>query len=291
MCPPNVNTCGFAMGPAFYGTKSVSTIDGAAHDNVGAYEFALPWHGDPKPVAPQTQYGMDTSNVAAINDTTGVAYVWEITRGAPDGSFVNQGAGIVAVTLGKTQPIATRKGPLLTGPDSVQLGLLAILRSGAYIYNYNTQGTFGNIIVGRVKANDAAFDASKYEYLVFPTSDKAAPVWKRGIPAAKDVSRYGMRTAESSRRFACGQYGSVIWSSYFQRYMLMCTLYYSFSFFYLAEKPWGPWSTGYKVLSSESGWGGYGISAHPGWSSKPNELYFSQGPNGPLNMFKLTFEY
>jgi hypothetical protein len=73
--------------------------------------------------------------------------------------------------------------------------------------------------------------------------------------------------------------------------VLMCTLYYDFSFFYVAANPWGPWSRGYKVLTSGSGWGGYGISAHPGWSTKSNELYFSQGPNGPFNMFKLTFDY
>lgn len=291
MCSPDIDTCGFAMGPAFYGTKSVSVIDTAAHSNVGDYEFALPWHGDPKPVAPQSQYGMDTSNVAAINDTTGIAYVWEITRGGPDGSFVDQGAGIVAVTLGKTQPIATRLGPLLTGPKSVQLGLFAALRSRAYIYNYNQQGPFGNIIVGRVKANDAAFDARNYEYLVFPADSEATPVWKRGIPAAIDVARYGMRTAETGGRFACSQYGSVVWSSYFQRYMLMCNLYLDYTFFYLAKEPWGPWTRAYMLLSASSGWNGYGISAHPGWSSKSNELYFSQGPNGPLNMFKVTFDY
>ncbi|KEQ68669.1 hypothetical protein M436DRAFT_86235 [Aureobasidium namibiae CBS 147.97] len=291
MCSPDIDTCGFAMGPAFYGTKNVSVIDAVAHSNVGAYELALPWHGDPKPVAPQSQYGMDTSNIAAINDTTGIAYVWEITRGGPDGSFVDQGAGIVAVTLGKTQPIAKRLGPLLTGPESVQLGLFATLRSKGYIYNYNQQGPFGNIIVGRVKANDAAFDARKYEYLLFSADGDATPVWRRGIPAARDATRYGMRTAEIGGRFACSQYGSVFWSSYFQRYILMCNLYLDYSFFYLAERPWGPWTRAYMVLSGDSGWNGYGISAHPGWSSKPNELYFSQGPNGPLNMFKLTFEY
>jgi hypothetical protein len=291
MCSPDLDTCGFSMGPAFYGTKNVSVIDAAAHSNVGAFQFASPWHGDPKPIAPQSQYGMDTSNIAAINDTTGVAYVWEITRGGPDGSFVDQGAGVVAVTVGETKPIATRLGPLLTGPVSVQLGLFAILQSQAYIYNYNQQGPFGNIIVGRVKANNAAFDASKYEYLVYPTDGNATPVWIRGIPAAKDAARYGMQTAESNGRFACGQYGSMFWSSYFQKYVLMCTLYYDFSFFYVAGNPWGPWSRGYKVLTSGSGWGGYGISAHPGWSTKSNELYFSQGPNGPFNMFKLTFDY
>jgi hypothetical protein len=291
MGSPSIDTCGFSMGPAFYGTRIVSVINATAHINIAAYQFASPWHGDPKPIAPQPQYGMDTSSIAAINDTSGIAYVWEITRGGPDGSFVDQGAGIVAVTLGETQPIATRLGPLLTGPKSVQLGLFSVLRSQGYICNYNQQGPFGNVIAGRVKADDAAFDARKYEYPVFPAEDEATPVWKRGIPAARDAAQYGMRTVESGGRFVCGQYGSVFWSSYFQRYMLMCTLYYNFSFFYLAEKPWGPWTRGHMLLSGESGWGGYGISAHPGWSTKPNELYFSQGPNGALDMFKPTFEY
>jgi hypothetical protein len=128
--------CGFSMGAAFYGTKSVSVINASAHSNVGDFTFASPWHGDPKPESPQSQYGMDTSNVVPINDTTGVAYIWEITRGAPDTPYANKGAGVVAVTLGATQPIATRVGPLLTGPDSVGLGIFAIIRDDRYIYNY-----------------------------------------------------------------------------------------------------------------------------------------------------------
>lgn len=283
--------CGFSMGAAFYGTKSVSVIDATAHSNIGDYTFASPWHGDPKPEPPQSQYGMDTSNVVPINDTTGIAYVWEITRGAPDGSYSDKGAGVVAVTLGKTQPIATRVGPLLTGPGSVGLGIFAIIRVQQYIYNYNQQGPFGNILVGRVKAGDAAFDASRYEYLVFPPDNKTSPVWKRGIPKAENAAQYGMRTAESDGRFACQPYGSVIWSNYFQKYMLMCTLYLHYTFFYLAPNPWGPWTRGYNLLPGDSGWSGYGVSAHPRYSTKDNELYFSQGPSGPLNMFKLTFHY
>jgi hypothetical protein len=235
MCSPSIDTCGFSMGPAFYGTKNVSVINATANSKIAGYRFAAPWHEDSKPIAPQSQYGMDTSSIAAIDDTSGVAYVWEITRGVLDNCFVDPGAGIVAVTLGKTQPIATRLGPLLTGPESVQLGLFSVLRSQGYIYNYNQQGPFGNIIVGRVKANDAAFDARRYEYLVFPAEGDTAPVWKCGIPAARDAAQYGTRTAESEGRFACGQYGSVIWSSYFRRYMLMCTLNYNFIFFYLAK--------------------------------------------------------
>lgn len=280
------------MGPAFYGTRDVSIIDAAAYTSISGYSFAIPWPGDPKPVSPQTSYGMDTSNIAQINKTTGVAYVWEITRGAPDESHVDQGAGIVAVTLGSEKPIAQRVGPLLTGPDSVQLGLLAIINAGGYIYNYNQQGPFGNILVGRVKADEHAFDAQNYEYLIFPPDSTTAAQWVQGIPKSNDAANYGMRTSESTGRFTCSQYGSVTWSEYFSKYMLMCNLYLNFTFFYLADDPWGPWTAGYKLLS-DSGWLGYGVNAHPHWSQrgKENELYFSQGPNGPFNMFKVTFHY
>lgn len=292
MCRSEETICGFDMGPAFYGTGHVSVIDAAAYTSISGYSFAVAWPGDPKPVLPQTSYGMDTSNIAQINATTGVAYVWEITRGAPDGSHVDQGAGIVAVTLGSDKPIASRVGPLLTGPESVQLGLMAIINAGGYIYNYNQQGPFGNILVGRVKADQSAFDAQNYEYLIFPSNSTSATQWIRGIPAAKDAANYGMRTSESTGRFTCGQYGSVTWSIYFSKYMLMCNLYLNFTFFYLADNPWGPWNGGYKLLS-DSGWLGYGVDAHPQWSprGKENVLYFSQGPNGPFNMFKVTFNY
>jgi len=292
MCGSNVSICGFDMGPAFYGTRHVSVIDASAYSSISGYAFALPWSGDPKPVSPQTTYGMDTSNIVPINKTTGIAYVWEITRGAPDGTHVDQGAGVVAVTLGPTKPMAQRVGPLLTGPESVQLGLLAIIDVDEYIYNYNQQGPFGNILVGRVKAGEAAFDAQEYEYLAFPSDLETAPEWVTGIPDAKDAGSYGMRTSETTGRFTCGQYGSVTWSEYFSKYMLMCNLYLNYTFFYLADNPWGPWTAGFKLLS-DSGWLGYGVDAHPQWTSrgKENELYFSQGPNGPLNMFKVTFNY
>jgi hypothetical protein len=292
MCGSLLTACGFDMGPVFYGTYQVTVIDTAAYSTISDYGFVLPWHGDPQPVSPQTAYGMDTSNIVQINKTTGIAYVWEIARGAPDGSHVDHGAGVVAVTLGPTKPIGTRVGPLLTGPESVQLGLMSIIIAGGYIYNYNQQGPFGNVLVGRVEADETAFNAQEYEYLVF-SNDSTTPLkWTAGIPAAADAASYGMRTSESTGRFTCSQYGSVTWNKYFSKYMLMCNLYLNFLFFYLADDPWGPWTGGFKLLS-DSGWLGYGVNAHPQWSSRgeENELYFSQGPNGPLNMFKLTFRY
>ena len=180
----------------------------------------------------------------------------------------------------------------MTGPDSVTLGLLGVLSDGDYIYNYNQQGPFGNILVGRVKAGDEAFQASNYEYLIFPSSTSSTPKWISGIPAAKDAATYGMRSSEAEGRFACNSYGSVNWNNYFQKYMLMCNLYLDYTFFYLADNPWGPWSENYKVIGDD-GWLGYGVNAQPSYSPGGDHkvLYFSQGNNGPLNTFKLTFDY
>ena len=158
------------MGPAFYGTSSVLTIDTDGVTNVNDNDFLQPWSDDTAPLAPQTGWGMDTSNVAAINDTHGVAYGWEIWRGASDGSIVDRGVAVASITLGDTKPIATRVGPLLTGPDAIQLGLLATLRDGDYIYTYSIGGS-SNLIIGRVPASDSVFDLSQYTFLQAGTSD------------------------------------------------------------------------------------------------------------------------
>ncbi|KAK8247637.1 hypothetical protein HDK77DRAFT_481127 [Phyllosticta capitalensis] len=286
-CMPDWTVCGFSMGPAFYGTTDVMTVNTSAVQYAQDWNFAQPWSGDPTPQAPQTGWGMDTSNIAAINDTHGVAYAWEIWRGASDGSYVDRGNAVVAVTLGATKPIATRMGPLLSGPNAVQMGLLSILRDGDYIYSYSMGGPTG-IVVGRVKAGDDAFDATKYQFL--QANDFATWGTPGSIPPGSTTT-YGMKTAESSGKFACNVYGSVFYSNYFQKYVMICTIYMSFTNMYVADNPWGPWSSQYGLLS---GWGaGYGSHAHPEYSPNGShkELYFSQGPNGPFNMFKLTFNF
>ena len=57
---------------------------------------------------------------------------------------------------------------------------------------------------------------------------------------------------------------------------------------YTSDTPWGPWSTEYGLLSD---WGaGYGSHAHPEYNEDNGKTwYFSQGPNGPFNVFKVTF--
>ena len=94
----------------------------------------------------------------------------------------------------------------------MQLGLLTILDSGEYIYNYNQQGPFGNILLSRVKAGKAALDAQEYEYLSFPPDSTTDPERVAGILDAKDAGSYGIRTSETTGRFTCTQYSSVTWN-------------------------------------------------------------------------------
>ncbi|KAK0647941.1 hypothetical protein DIS24_g7232 [Lasiodiplodia hormozganensis] len=288
-CAGDWRVCGFSMGPAFYGTNSVMVVNTTSVALVQDNDFATVWPGDPAPQAPQTAWGMDTSNVAPINDTHGIAYAWEIWRGAPDGSFVDRGNAVVAVTLGETKPIATRVGPLLSGPDAMQMGHLAILRDGDYIYSYSMGGPSG-IMVSRVAASDDALDAAKYEFLVARRSD--SPTWKTpGTVPAPTSTEYGMQTANADGTFGCNVYGSVFYSNYLRKYVIICTAYMHFTNIYVADQPWGPWSAEYGLLE---GWGaGYGSHAHPEYSpgGSHKEVYFSQGPNGPFNIFKVTFDF
>ncbi|ETN45660.1 uncharacterized protein HMPREF1541_09493 [Cyphellophora europaea CBS 101466] len=284
MCTPDYTVCGFAMGPAFYGTDDVMTIntDGVTHVNNN--DFLQAWAGDAQPQKPQTSWGMDTSNVAAINDTHGVAYARQIWRGAPDGSFNDQGNVVAAITLGDTQPVATRMGPLLTGPDVVEMGLLAIMRDGDYIYIYSMGGP-SKITVSRVHASDDVFDSTKYESLEYGSATE----WSAGIPGKTD-DKYGMTTANPGGQFGCSVYGSAFYNNYLKKYTIICNVYMSFTNMYTSDTPYGPWSVEYPLLS---GWNGYGSHAHPEYSpgGSHKEIYFSQGPNQKFNMFKVTFGY
>ncbi|KAF2153582.1 hypothetical protein K461DRAFT_278392 [Myriangium duriaei CBS 260.36] len=291
-CAAGYSACSFSMGASFYGTDKVDTINSSAYPDVYSYTFAQPWKGDPKPVAPQSQYGMDTSNIVPINETTGLAYAYEVTRGDPSVPVINKGNAVLKVTLGPNNPVATRMGPLLTGNDTVSLGLLSIMREGDYIYNYNVDGGAGNVMVGRVKASDAAFDRTQYEYLTYASSNTSKPVWKKGIPTIAGASAFGMTTAEANGRFACQHYGDVYFNNYFERYMLLCNCFNDYTLFYLASNPWGPWSQGYLLLMPPNRLG-YGVNAHPSYSPGGNHktMYFSQGPNTVFNLYKVEFNY
>lgn len=275
------------MGPAFYGTDDVMVVNTTGVVNVQDNNFMQAWSGDPAPVAPQTAWGMDTSKVAPINDTHGVAYAWEIWRGASDGSIVQRGNAVAAITLGSTKPVATRVGPLLTGPDAIALGLLAILRDSDYIYTYSIGGP-SNIIVGRASADDSVFDATKYQFL----SHGSSTDWVSGIPEGSTTS-IGATTANPSGQFGCAVYGSVFYSDYLQQYVIICNIDLSFVNMYTSPTPYGPWSAEYGLMSASTDAHvsrSYGSMVHPEYSNT-NEIYMSLGPNSVFNMFRITFNY
>ena len=301
LCNPDYTVCGFAMGPAFYGTDDVGLINTDGITQIQDNDFVQAWEGDAPPESPQTHWGMDTSNVAAINETHGVAFARQIWRGAPDGSYADQGNAVASITLGEKKPVASRMGSLLTGPDVVELGLLAIMRDGDHIYIYSIGGPSG-ITVSRVRASDDVFDLSKYDSLLYtisytisnPNAPAPPPVWQAGLPSKDDsnstsTQMHGMTTAEADGKFACSVYGSVFYNNYLNKYTILCNTFMSFTNMYLSSTPFGPWSPGYNLLSNVTG---YGSHAHPEYSPGGDHkvMYFSQGPNEKFNMFKVSFE-
>lgn len=285
-CAGNWEICGFSGGAAFYGTDSVMVVNTSDVVSVQDNNFLVPWSGDGSPTVPQSTWGMDTSNVAPINDTHGVAFAWEIWRGASDGSIVNKGNAVAWITLGDTKPIATRDGPLLTGPNTIQLGLLAILRDGDYIYSYS-MGGLSKIIVGRVLA-DHVFEAAQYEFLSLDSDSD----WVSGIPEASTTS-IGATTSKSDGQFGCAGYGSVFFSDYFQQYVIVCSIDLMYVSMYLSRTPYGPWSDEYQLLSATTDahvLGSYGSMVHPEFPVD-NGFYMSMGPNSVFNMFEFNFDY
>jgi hypothetical protein len=257
-------------------------VDVTGVTNVNDNTFLKPWANDP-PLPSGELWGMDTSNVAAINATHGVAYAWEIQRGSYN---INEGNAVASITLGDTMPIATRVGPLLSGPSTISLGLVAILAADDYIYIYSAGGP-SKLIVGRVPASDAVFDASQYSFLEADGTTWSTPAG--GIPETSSTT-YAMKTANSNGQFGCDVYGSIFYSAYLQKYVIICTADEWFVNMYVSDTPQGPWSEEYGLLE---GWGpGYGSHAHPEYSTDGGQsFYFSQGPDGPFNMFKVSFNF
>jgi len=275
------------MGPAFYGTDSVMVVDTTGITDVADNTFNRPWGGDRAPASPFKSWGMYPSNVAPINSTHGVVYATEYWRNAPDGSTLGRGNTVSSVTLGDTRPIATRMGPLLTGPKPVSLGLVAILRDGKYIYIYSGGGP-SKIILGRVGASDDVFDASKYEFLKFGTSN----TWITGIPAA-DTTEVGATTANAGGQFGCDVWGSVVYNNYLKKYVMLCGLNLDMVNMHISDTPWGPWSAQYSIASGGKLTGSYGAMIHPEYSpgGSDKSWYFSIGPNYGFFMYKVTFDY
>ena len=286
-CDFDYTICGFAMGPALYGTDDVMTINATGVTHIYKNDFLKPWSGDPEPELPSKFWGMDTSNVAAINDTHGVVYGFEVWRGT--GVDVRRGNAVAWVTLGEDMPIATRVGPLLTGPNAIEMGILAILRDGGYIYIYSAGGP-SRLIVTRVLASAyAIFDASQYQSLEYGSDN----VWSNTIPSA-NTTQYGMTTKQKNSKFSCLNYGSIFYSNYFNKYIIICNIYMVATNMYVSDTPWGPWSSEYGLLR---GWRGYGSMVHP-WASSGEggaiggshrEVWFSQGPNTGFHMFRVDF--
>ncbi|KAK5452068.1 hypothetical protein LTS15_007791 [Exophiala xenobiotica] len=288
MCGDDLALCGFSMSPAFYGTEDVMLVNTTGITNVAENNFVQPWSGDKNLSAPWKNWGMYTSNVAPINSTHGVVYGWEHWRNGPGAGSLNRGNSVSAVTLGDDRPVATRIGPLLTGPAAIQIGLLAILRVDDYIYVYSGGGP-SHTTVGRVNASDDVFDADKYEFLKFGTND----TWISGIPsnATKDI---GAMIEDDEEADLCGVWGSVVYNNYLNKYLMLCGHYSETVDMYTSDTPWGPWRGSYQIAAGGNFSGSYGMMMHPEYSpsgESDKSWYFSLGPNWAFNMYKVTFDY
>ena len=105
--------------------------------------------------------------------------------------YINGGNAVASITLGDTNPIATRVGHLLAGGTAIALDPVAIFRAGNYIYVYSNGGPT-KLIVGRVAVSDEVFDISKYSFLETHGGTWSTPT--KDIPDSSS-SVYGMSTA------------------------------------------------------------------------------------------------
>jgi len=234
---------------------------------------------------------MDTSNVAAISDTEGIAFAWEIFRGGinPTGYGPTQGQAILHVTLGTTQPIATRKEGLLWGPDKLDIGSMTLFNagnnpnSGGYIYMYsNSASTYGPVIVGRVPVA-SAFDHTKYQFL------KTDGTWdSEGTIPDTSAAGYGM--SGSPKAPTSNAQGNIMYNGYLGKYMFFTSTMETSGGFYLADTPYGPWGAYYEILSEGAD---YGMNCHPELSpgSKGQDILVSWGTAGVQTMYMLSFLY
>lgn len=291
--------CGFAGGPAFYGTSSPLLLDASGYPYLQDYDFAVPWTGQPNPDPPTTvaqwASATDISNIVGLNDTHGLAYIYAAIRGG--GVTTAFGPSILSVTLGPNNPIGTRLGPVWADDTAIEIGGIAALNAGdGYIYSYATGISNGygyyDLIVGRAPADDRVFSPANHMFMLKPQSaaDAQTPRWVHGIPTAANMSLYGMWNPQQGSVFSCNTYGSALYNNYFGKYMIGCTQYELHTNFYLGDTPWGPWTAGYNVLNVA---GDYGISINQEWSPGGSDqtLYLSQSPDGPFGTWKLTFNY
>ncbi|KAF8852570.1 hypothetical protein BDZ45DRAFT_749457 [Acephala macrosclerotiorum] len=268
---------GFSTGPAFYGTPDdMLRVDMKNITNVLDLIFAEPAPSDPVPQQPTPFWGLSTSNVAEISPGVGIGFVWEVWRDTT-GTRVDRGLGIFRATLGDELPIANRTGPLVTGPDAIEVGIMTVMNAEGYIYTYTNGGPTG-IIVGRALVADA-FDINAYEFL------RLDNLWIKGVPNKLEASlEYGVQGIVHSD----GQ-GSIMWSNYFEKYILFTSSYGSTMMFSASDTPYGPWTGLYELENIP----GYGVNVHPFWSPDGSHktLYLSSGQNNIIHMYKLEFEF
>lgn len=168
-CDGSTSSVGFAYSSAWY--ASVSTpleIETNGITTLNNHNFLRNAPSDGV-LIDGNEWGMDTTNTAAINDTTGIVFGWEIQRDGSD-PFTN-GQTIAAVTVGGDQPTATRVGGILWDDKYIWVGGLTVFNAqglpnsgGDYIYMYSQMGDYQSLIVGRVNVT-SAFDTSTYEFL------------------------------------------------------------------------------------------------------------------------------
>ena len=81
-----------------------------------------------------------------------------------------------------------------------------------------------------------------------------------------------------------------MWSNYFDKYMLFCDLLENEFNFYTADRPEGPWSEEYRLISSVEG---YGSMVHPEYSEGGSHkaLYVSMGPDAEFDIWRVEFGY
>ncbi|CAL3964017.1 unnamed protein product [Diplocarpon coronariae] len=272
---------GFSMGAAFYANPhNVLEIDTKGAENVAGWDFVKPHASDEKPCGETNHWGMDTSNVAEVEDGVGVGFAFEVWRDTT-GKEVPKGLAIFKCSLGEKAPVAERFGPLIAGPEALQVGLMTITRADGYIYTYSNGGPTG-IVIGRAKLNEA-FDASKYEFM------RTDGQWVVGIPQ-QDDGGYGIQTTgqEQGKIHSDGQ-GSIMYNRYLEKWMLFTCMYGWSANFYLSNTPYGPWSTQYTLLGETEG---YGINVHPSMSEDPRVLYLSSGTaENIITMWKIELGY
>jgi hypothetical protein len=273
---------GFSDTAAFYATPNdILRVDMKNITNVLNHQFGKPWPGDeaPDPKSATPDWGIGTSNVVEVEDGIGIAWVWEAWRDK-NGVYVERGAGIMKVSLGVLMPVGNRIGPLVSGPSSLQVGMMTILKADGYVYVYSQGGSSPTgVVVGRAKLS-SAFSASAYEF------QKTDGAWVYGIPLANDTS-YGM--SRKGGFIHSDGMGSVMWSNYFRKYFMFVCAYGNDMNFYTSDRPYGPWSEEYNMLHVL----GYGIGVHlqwsPGGDGSHRKIYISGGWDNVITVYEVNF--